>query len=61
MLGNMNEVDYLKDLIKQFFDILDTKCESDSGKVYNPVRIDCSSTLCHIELVKLLDEMKKAI
>lgn len=61
-LGNFNMDDTkLKDLVKDFFALLDIECESDSGRVYHPVTIGCSSVLYTRKLAEVLDKMKKAI
>jgi len=49
----------LKLLTKRFFQILDTKEESDSGKEFSPVFISCCRVLLGEELNKILPRMKE--
>jgi hypothetical protein len=49
----------LKTLAKRFFEILDTKEESDSGKEFSPVKISCCRTFLGEELNKILPRMKE--
>jgi hypothetical protein len=57
----MNEETYteLKTLTKRFFQILDTKEESDSGRIFSPVFISCCRVLLGQELNKILLRMKE--
>ena len=49
----------LKTLTKRFFQILDAKEESDSGKEFSPVFISCCRVLLGEELKKILPRMKE--
>ena len=49
----------LKTLTKRFFEILDTKEESDSGKTFSPVFISCCRVFLGEELGKILPRMKE--
>lgn len=51
----------LKLLTKRFFEILDTKEESDSGKEFSPVKISCCRTFLGEELNKILPRMKELL
>ena len=51
----------LKTLTKRFFQILDTKEESDSGKTFSPVFISCCRALLSEELKKILPRMKELL
>lgn len=49
----------LKLLTKRFFQILDSKEESDSGREFSPVSISCCRVLLGIELNEILKRMKE--
>lgn len=49
----------LKALVKRFFQILDTKEESDSGREFSPVYISCCRVVLGQELNEILEKMKK--
>lgn len=49
----------LKLLTKRFFEILDVKEESDSGREFSPVFISCCRVLLGEELKKILARMKE--
>lgn len=49
----------LKALTKRFFQILDTKEESDSGREFSPVYISCCRVLLGQELNEILPKMKE--
>lgn len=49
----------LKLLVKRFFEILDTKEESDSGREFSPVFVSCCRALLGEELNKILSRMKE--
>jgi hypothetical protein len=49
----------LKTLTKRFFEILDTKEESDSGNEFSPVFISCCRVLLGEKLGKILPRMKE--
>lgn len=49
----------LKTLVQQFFEILDTKEESDSGKEFSPVFISCCRVFLGEELRIILSRMKE--
>jgi len=49
----------LKTLTKRFFEILDTKEESDSGKEFSPVKFSCCRFLLGEELNEILPRMKE--
>lgn len=51
----------LKLLVKRFFDILDVKEESDSGREFSPVFISCCRVLLGEELNKILSRMKELL
>ena len=51
----------LKLLTKRFFEILDTKEESDSGREFSPVKISCCRTFLGEELNKILPRMKELL
>lgn len=56
---NFIENPELKTLTKQFFQILDTKEESDSGRTFSPVFISSARALLSKELNKILPRMKE--
>lgn len=49
----------LKKCVRRLFEILDTKEESDSGKMFNPVTISSVRVMSTFELNHLLPTMKK--
>lgn len=49
----------LKTLTKRFFEILDIKEESDSGREFSPIYISCCRVLLGEELGKILSRMKE--
>lgn len=49
----------LKLLTKRFFQILDTKEESDNGRTFSPVFISCCRAHLNEELNKILPRMKE--
>jgi hypothetical protein len=49
----------LKLLVKRFFEILDVKEESDSGREFSPVYISCCRALMGEELNGILSKMKE--
>lgn len=49
----------LKTLTKRFFEILDAREESDSGKTFSPVFISCCRARLDEELNKILPRMKE--
>jgi len=51
----------LKTLTKRFFQILDEKEESDSGRAFSPVFISCCRVLLGEELNKILSKMKELV
>jgi len=51
----------LKDLVKEFFSILDEEEESDSGRVFHPVYISSCRVMKTKRLGELFTEMKKLI
>lgn len=55
----MSENTELKTLTKRFFQILDTKEESDGGREFSPVYINCSRVLLSQELNEILPKMKE--
>lgn len=65
MNNNLNEIAIenarLKDLIKQFFDLLDATETTDDGREFHPVTINCCRALTIPKLDKVLLEMKKLI
>ena len=56
---NMKTYTELRTLTKRFFEILDAKEESDSGKEFSPVFISCCRALLGEELKKILPRMKE--
>lgn len=55
----MNKNTELKTLTKRFFQILDTKEESDSGREFSPVYIVSCRVLLGRELNEILSKMKE--
>jgi hypothetical protein len=55
----MNSTQELKTLTKRFFEILDTKEESDSGREFSPVFVSCCRAFLGEELKKILPRMKE--
>lgn len=49
----------LKTLTKRFFEILDAREESDSGKTFSPVFISSARVLLSKELNKILPRMRE--
>jgi len=54
-----NPQEELKLLTKRFFEILDIREESDSGREFSPVYISCCRILLNQELNKILPKMKE--
>jgi hypothetical protein len=57
--SKINTEPELKTLVKRFFEILDQKEESDSGREFSPVFISCCRARLNEELGKILPKMKK--
>lgn len=51
----------LEDCVKSFLEILDTKEESDSGNVFNPVYIGSARVMSTAKLGILLSRMRELI
>jgi len=47
--------------VKRFFELLDTTDETDSGKIFYPISINCCRVLLGIELEKCLLNLKELI
>jgi hypothetical protein len=59
MKGNMtNKNKQLAKAVNQFFSFLDATEESDEGRIFHPIRIDCCRCLMSEPLGKVLGEMK---
>ena len=55
-----DELQELKALVKSFFeDYLDYQEESDSGRVFNPIHINCARVMMIKSLDELLNHMKE--
>lgn len=55
----MSENTQLKTLTKRFFQIIDTKEQSDSGQEFSPVFISCCRVVLGQELNEVLSKMKE--
>lgn len=51
----------LKSLVKQLFEMLDHTEESDSGKLFHPITINCCRAMMVEPLNKVLADLKKAV
>ena len=58
-VGMLNQ--RLRELIGEFFKLLDTVEESDSGREFHPVQITCCRTMMMEPLNKVLKEMKEQV
>jgi len=51
--------DQLKEAVKEFFTYLDIEEESDSGRMFNPIRISCCRAMLHERVNSCLEKMKE--
>lgn len=54
-----NQDSELKTVVQEFFKYLDSEEESDSGRVFNPVKVSCCRSLMMKPLGKVLEKMKE--
>jgi 3'-phosphoadenosine 5'-phosphosulfate sulfotransferase (PAPS reductase)/FAD synthetase len=52
-------VNDLKECVREFFKILDSQEESEEGRMFHPVTINCCRAMMIEPLNKLLDRMKE--
>lgn len=55
----MDDYAELKNVVKDFFALLDATAETDEGREFHPVTISCSRALTIPKLDKVLFEMKR--
>jgi len=49
----------LQQCVREFFDMLDYQEESDEGRLFHPITINCSRAMMIEPMNKLLDRMKE--
>ena len=49
----------LQQCVREFFDMLDYQEESEEGRVFHPITINCSRAMMIEPMKKLLDRMKE--
>lgn len=55
------ELTYLRSLVRELFRYLDMQEESDGGKMFHPIKINCCRVMLTPVLNDLLDELKTIV